>query len=130
MGPVGGPEMAFIFFLALLLFGPKKLPELGRTVAKGLVEFKRLKSEWKETFDREAAQLGQGTEELTRLANQYRAEFAAADWSSSPSHYESSYGSERYVPFAGSTGGDVEAKLPALLPEGVTAQGAPVAAES
>ena len=100
MGPIGGPEMAFIFFLALLLFGPKKLPELGRTVAKGLVEFKRLKREWQETLDREAAQLGQGTEELTRLANQYGTEFAAADWSSSESSQASSYGAEPSIPFA------------------------------
>ena len=110
MGPVGGPEMAFIFFLALLLFGPKKLPELARTAGKGLAEFKRLKSEWKDTFDRETAQLGQGTEELTRLANQYRAEFSAGDLSSYESSYASSYGSEPYVPLAGSAG-DAEAKL-------------------
>ena len=117
MGPVGGPEMAFIFFLALLLFGPKKLPELGRTVAKGLVEFKRLKREWQETLDREAAQLGQGTEELTRLANQYRAEFAAADWSSSQSNSASAYNSEPY------------AKSPILLLENVSTPEAPVTAE-
>ena len=119
MGPIGGPEMAFIFFLALLLFGPKKLPELARTVGKGLKEFKRLKSEWQDAFDREAAQLGQGTEELTRLANQYRAEFAAGDLTSYESSYASSYDSAPYIPFAGSASGDAEAK-PVLMLEGVS----------
>jgi len=45
-------EMAFIFFVALLVFGPKKLPEIGRTLGKGLREFKKatddLKSNWEE----------------------------------------------------------------------------------
>ena len=32
MGPVGVPEMVVIFLVALVLFGPKKLPELGKTI--------------------------------------------------------------------------------------------------
>ena len=36
MGPIGIPEMIFIFVLALLIFGPRKLPELGRTLGKAL----------------------------------------------------------------------------------------------
>src|SRR5438876_1045489 len=47
MGPLGYPEMIFIFFLALILFGPKKLPELGRTVGKALTEFRRASTELK-----------------------------------------------------------------------------------
>jgi sec-independent protein translocase protein TatA len=41
MGPVGFPEMLAIFVIALLLFGPKKLPELGRTLGKAISEFRR-----------------------------------------------------------------------------------------
>ena len=51
MGPIGAQEMIFIFVLALLLFGPKKLPELGRMLAKGLTEFRRAKNELKSTFE-------------------------------------------------------------------------------
>jgi len=40
MGTLGIPEMMFIFTLALLLFGPKKLPELGKTVGKAIAEFR------------------------------------------------------------------------------------------
>jgi TatA/E family protein of Tat protein translocase len=44
--------MALIFLIALLVFGPKKLPEIGRTLGKGLREFKKatddLKSNWEE----------------------------------------------------------------------------------
>jgi sec-independent protein translocase protein TatA len=51
MGPVGFPEMFAIFIIALLLFGPKKLPELGRTLGKALSEFRRAKNELKSTFE-------------------------------------------------------------------------------
>ncbi|MBV8552582.1 MAG: twin-arginine translocase TatA/TatE family subunit [Acidobacteriaceae bacterium] len=51
MGPIGAQEMIFIFVLALVLFGPKKLPELGRLVGKGLTEFRRAKNELKTTFE-------------------------------------------------------------------------------
>jgi TatA/E family protein of Tat protein translocase len=49
---LGWSEIAFIFVIALLVFGPKKLPEIGRTLGKGLREFKKatddLKSNWEE----------------------------------------------------------------------------------
>lgn len=51
MGPIGAQEMFLIFILALLLFGPKKLPELGRLLGKGLTEFRRAKNELKTTFE-------------------------------------------------------------------------------
>jgi sec-independent protein translocase protein TatA len=53
MGPVGVPEMVVIFLVALVLFGPKKLPELGRTLGKAISEFRRAQSELKATFERE-----------------------------------------------------------------------------
>lgn len=51
MGPIGLPEMMALFVIALLLFGPKKLPELGRTLGKGLTEFRRAKNELKATLE-------------------------------------------------------------------------------
>ena len=49
---LGWGEIALIFMVALLVFGPKKLPEIGRTLGKGLREFKKasddLKSNWEE----------------------------------------------------------------------------------
>jgi sec-independent protein translocase protein TatA len=71
MGTLGIPEMMFIFVLALLLFGPKKLPELGRTVGKALAEFRRAQSELKATFDREMRNLERETESLKEATNNY-----------------------------------------------------------
>jgi TatA/E family protein of Tat protein translocase len=53
MGPLGIQEMVFIFIFALIIFGPKKLPELGRTFGKGMAEFRRASNELKSTFQRE-----------------------------------------------------------------------------
>lgn len=50
---LGMPELIFIFLLALLIFGPKKLPELGRTLGKGLAEFKRASNELKSSLEEE-----------------------------------------------------------------------------
>jgi sec-independent protein translocase protein TatA len=57
MGPVGLPEMAVIFVIALVLFGPKKLPELGRMLGTAISHFRRVRSEMKATFDRELQNL-------------------------------------------------------------------------
>lgn len=54
-GSLGAPELIFIFVLALLLFGPKKLPELGRALGKSFAEFRRATTELKTTFEREIA---------------------------------------------------------------------------
>jgi TatA/E family protein of Tat protein translocase len=53
MGSLGIPELLVIFLVALILFGPKKLPEIGRTVGKHLAEFKRASNELKHTFEEE-----------------------------------------------------------------------------
>jgi sec-independent protein translocase protein TatA len=53
IGTLGIPEMAVIFILALVLFGPKKLPELGRTIGKAMTEFRRASNDLKATFERE-----------------------------------------------------------------------------
>ena len=64
MGPLGWQETIFIFLLALLIFGPKKLPELGKTIGKALTEFRRASSELKSTFDREMHNLERETEPI------------------------------------------------------------------
>jgi sec-independent protein translocase protein TatA len=53
MGPLGFPELIIIFFVALIVFGPRKLPELGRSLGKGLSEFKRASNDLRATLDSE-----------------------------------------------------------------------------
>ena len=96
-GTLGMQETVFIFILALLLFGPKKLPELGRTIAKAIAEFRRASSELKATFDREMKSLEQETQSLKEITSPYQNDTYNYDYSSYESgNYEGSYGSETY----------------------------------
>jgi sec-independent protein translocase protein TatA len=50
MGSIGSGEILLIIVLALILFGPQKLPELGKALAKAIKEFKKAEVEIKEVF--------------------------------------------------------------------------------
>jgi sec-independent protein translocase protein TatB len=65
LGSLGIPEVLFIFVIALLVFGPRRLPEIGRTLGKALGEFRRATTDLKRTFDAEAASI----EEVARPVN-------------------------------------------------------------
>ncbi len=54
---LGTQELIVIFIVALLVFGPKKLPELGRTLGKGLAELKRAMHDVKEQIDSEIQEI-------------------------------------------------------------------------
>jgi TatA/E family protein of Tat protein translocase len=54
-GSIGGPELLVIFVIALLIFGPKKLSELGRTLGKGVAEFRKAATDLRDTLDAEVA---------------------------------------------------------------------------
>lgn len=53
MWNLGFPELVVIFVVALLVFGPRKLPELGKSLGKGLAEFKRASNDLKRTWEEE-----------------------------------------------------------------------------
>jgi sec-independent protein translocase protein TatA len=70
MGTLGVQEMIVIFLVALVLFGPKKLPELGRTLGKALTEFRRASSDLKSTFEREMQTLDQENQSIKQVTHQ------------------------------------------------------------
>lgn len=73
MGPLGVPEMLFILLIALLIFGPKRLPEFGRTIGRALGEFRRATTDLKQSIDVEMM-----STEATRPEPSTRASAAAA----------------------------------------------------
>lgn len=71
---IGLPEMAVIFTIALLVFGPKKLPEIGRSMGKALRGFQDASRDFESEFKREAKQL----EEAVTISSKPEAEKLAA----------------------------------------------------
>jgi TatA/E family protein of Tat protein translocase len=53
IGPLGMPELVVIFIIALIVFGPRKLPELGKSLGKSLAEFKRASNELRNSLEDE-----------------------------------------------------------------------------
>jgi sec-independent protein translocase protein TatA len=131
MGPLGMPEMMFIMVLALVLFGPKKLPEIGRTVGKAINEFRRASSELKTTFEREMQTLEQETNSIKEIAAPYQYDAYNYDYSESGNTTsDGSYGTESYdstavVPSTPSASATEGAESP-VAPEGSIARGAEI----
>lgn len=91
MGPLGWQETLFIFVLALLIFGPKKLPELGKTIGKAMTEFRRASSELRSTWDREMAAIERESHEVTSATSSIQNELNASTSDYNSSYYDSNY---------------------------------------
>ncbi len=131
MGPLGWQETLFIFILALLLFGPKKLPELGKTIGKAVTEFRRASAELKSTFDREMSAIERENESLKEVTSSYNYNYE--DYNYNYNYDSSSYDSGSTSAGADSTATNTStasasategAESPvAVQPEGVVASG-------
>lgn len=94
MGPVGVQEMIVIFLVALVLFGPKKLPELGRTIGKAITEFRRAQSELKTTFEHHMRELEKENESVKEVTRSFTNDiYNAYD---SPYYDSGTYGTESH----------------------------------
>ena len=62
-GPLGGPEIAVIFVIVLLLFGAKKIPELARGLGKSMGEFKRARDDFEDEIKMAEMEVSQEPEE-------------------------------------------------------------------
>ena len=66
LGSIGTPELLVIFVIALVVFGPRRLPELGRSVGRAIAEFKRAGSELQSRLEREVELDAKGETESAR----------------------------------------------------------------
>ncbi len=94
MGTLGVQEMIVIFLVALVLFGPKKLPELGRTIGKALTEFRRASSDLKATFEREMHGLERENESLKEATSKVTSDIQSSySYDELPYYDSGAYGS-------------------------------------
>jgi TatA/E family protein of Tat protein translocase len=70
MGQLGISELIFIFIIALLVFGPKKLPDLGKSLGKGLKEFKKAKDDLTSTWHEQMKDVERSVEEVKTTVNE------------------------------------------------------------
>jgi len=137
MGPIGVQEMIAIFIIALILFGPKKLPELGRTLGKALSEFRRAKNELKATFEthlneleREARMQNTSTP-MTRTAAPTKYSYPYEEYNqyepADPSAAALSYGTDERGQSQPNTAGSLSAPENPAFPEQPRVESAPVA---
>ncbi len=98
MGPVGVQEMIVIFLVALVLFGPKKLPELGKTIGKALTEFRRAQSELKSTFETHMRELEKENESIKEVTRSYTDEIYSHYTGYDSSSYDSGAFSGESIP--------------------------------
>lgn len=70
---LGSTELLFILVIALIFFGPRKLPQLARSMGKGLAEFRKASDDFKRTWEREVALESAHVEDNTLLESQQQA---------------------------------------------------------
>jgi sec-independent protein translocase protein TatA len=79
MGQLGFSEMLVIFIVALLVFGPKKLPELGKSLGKGIREFKKateeLKSSWEDQVKDITTPLNEVKQDIHAMGQDMKSDF-------------------------------------------------------
>jgi TatA/E family protein of Tat protein translocase len=82
-GPIGMPELIIIFVIALIIFGPRKLPDLGKSLGRSLAEFKRASNDLRHTLEDEIRV------EETRQSSDEEARQSPAEETPSPSKDDS-----------------------------------------
>jgi len=80
-------EIGFLLFIAYLLFGPKKLPEIARTLGKGMAELKRASNELKRSLEEEISNLDRIPESHNDSVSELESTYG--DHHSEPAHTES-----------------------------------------
>jgi len=76
MGSLGIQEIIVIFVIALIIFGPRKLPDIGKSLGKGLQEFKKASNDLKRTWEEEV-QLEKEKESVSSILKDTSAELKA-----------------------------------------------------
>ena len=75
---LGSTELIFILVVALIFFGPRKLPQLARSMGKGLAEFRKASDDFKRTWEREVALESARSDDSSILESDEQVDFDAS----------------------------------------------------
>ena len=81
---LGSTELIFILVVALIFFGPRKLPTLARSMGKGLAEFRKASDDFKRTWEREVALESTRLDDNTMLEAETQPTYESAATSTTP----------------------------------------------
>jgi TatA/E family protein of Tat protein translocase len=124
MGLFSVQEMAIVLLVALVLFGPKKLPELARTLGKAISEFRRAQNELKATLQHHMSELEKESESIRDLTRSFNNDIYTNYYDSS-SYNSRSYGSSSWdAQSSGSTPASAQPAIEASASPAATTEGA------
>lgn len=111
IGPLGMQEMLIIMVVALIVFGPRKLPQIGKTLGKSLAEFRRTSTELRNTLEREVEmeEFRSAREEVSGLGRDLRGGLDPTGGAPPPGR-RSAEGAGAGAPEAGDTAAPGEAR--------------------
>lgn len=72
---ISGAEIVFIFMIVLLVFGANRIPEIARTLAKGIQQVKNASRDFREEIEKSVEEQGLDTKELKKEVNDLKKEF-------------------------------------------------------
>jgi Tat protein translocase TatB subunit len=97
---IGMPELIIILVIALIVIGPQKLPDLARSLGKGLAEFKRATEDFKQNIEEEAKAKDEQERIAKEVAEKEATELAGVKEPTTPGHQAEPVGEKKDHPSA------------------------------
>lgn len=126
MGGLGMPEIIIIMVIALIVFGPRKLPELGKSLGKAMNQFRRASEDFKRTWEQEvdlehtrktiSSTSESSTASSTEYSTEHNSDYSSSEYSYDPYNSDYGYNAPSDDNVAAAAGHDSADAMPAETP--------------